>query len=161
MHLSNILPHPLGGAELSASLAATRALIFIVEKDADLIASIAAQLEQLGLDPALLARPDANHDDDISKFRDIALNRSTCRVTRGGHELRLGPTEFRLLDFLIRVPRRVFSRDQLLDGVWGEVHVEPRIVDVYIAKLRRGLAMEGQPNLIRTVRGNGYALDIA
>ncbi len=161
MYLNNNLPRATDGVGLSASVAATRALILIVEKDTDLIASITAQLEQLGIDLSALARPAAGPSDDISAFHDLSLNRSTFRVTRAGQELQMGPTEFRLLDFLIRAPRRVFSRDQLLDGVWSDVHVEPRIVDVYVAKLRRCLASQNQPDLIRTVRGNGYALDLA
>ena len=155
MHLNSILP------QLREGVAAARPLILIVEKDADLIASLTAQLKRFGLDMALLQAPAASLPADIFHFHDITLNRATCRVTRGGQDIVLGPTEFRLLNFLIQNPRHVYSRDQLLDAVWSEVHVEPRIVDVYIAKLRRGLAIPGQPDLIRTVRGSGYALDLA
>lgn len=93
-------------------------------------------------------------------FHDIEMDLSTHRVTRNGRRLHLGPTEFRLLEFLIQHPRRVFSREELLDAVWGpDIHVEPRTVDVHIRRLRRAINGEGEMDVVRTVRTAGYALD--
>ena len=84
------------------------------------------------------------------------------RVARAGRAVHLGPTEFRLLRFVMERPGRVFSREQLLDGVWGrDVEVELRTVDVHIRRLRKALNEDGQSDLIRTVRAAGYALDTA
>jgi two-component system phosphate regulon response regulator PhoB len=91
---------------------------------------------------------------------DIAIDRVAHRVTRAGGEVHLGPTEFRLLDYLMQHPGRVFSREQLLDAVWGsDVYVEARTVDVHVGRLRKALnkAADGDP--IRTVRSAGYALN--
>jgi two-component system phosphate regulon response regulator PhoB len=92
----------------------------------------------------------------------LALDRSAHRVTRDGEEVHLGPTEFRLLDFFMQNPGRVFSREQLLDAVWGsDVYVEARTVDVHIGRLRKALS-RGAPGFdpIRTVRSAGYALEV-
>ncbi|HUF87360.1 MAG TPA: phosphate regulon transcriptional regulator PhoB [Thermohalobaculum sp.] len=97
---------------------------------------------------------------DVASFGDITLDREVRRVRRAGREVRLGPTEFRLLDCLIRRPGRVFSREQLLDLVWGrDVYVEPRTVDVHVGRLRKALNRRGERDPIRTVRAVGYALD--
>jgi two-component system phosphate regulon response regulator PhoB len=89
---------------------------------------------------------------------EIELDRETHRVRRRGRELHLGPTEFRLLEFLMQAPGRVFSRTQLLDGVWGrDVYVDERTVDVHVGRLRKALGPGRDP--IRTVRGSGYSLD--
>ena len=89
---------------------------------------------------------------------DIELDRETHRVRRNGHELHLGPTEFRLLEFLMQSPGRVFSRAQLLDSVWGrDVFVDERTVDVHVGRLRKALGRGRDP--IRTVRGAGYSFD--
>jgi len=83
------------------------------------------------------------------------------RVRRGGAEVHLGPTEFRLLDHLIQHPGRVFSREQLLNAVWGsDVYVEARTVDVHIGRLRKALNGDKLPDPIRTVRSAGYSLDL-
>ena len=93
---------------------------------------------------------------------DITIDRTAHRVSRRGRELRLGPTEFRLLDHFIQRPGRVFSREQLLDAVWGAaVEVETRTVDVHIGRLRRALNAPGEDDPIRTVRSVGYAFDAA
>lgn len=93
---------------------------------------------------------------------DITIDRSAYRVERGGRDVHLGPTEFRLLDYLIQSPGRVFSREQLLDAVWGsDVYVETRTVDVHIGRLRKALTADGEPDPIRTVRSAGYALEEA
>jgi two-component system phosphate regulon response regulator PhoB len=77
---------------------------------------------------------------------------------RDGREIRLGPTEFKLLEFLIESPGRVFSRAQLLDGVWGQdVYVDERTVDVHIGRLRKAINRGRDKDPIRTVRGTGYA----
>ncbi|MCP2669363.1 phosphate regulon transcriptional regulator PhoB [Maricaulaceae bacterium EIL42A08] len=91
---------------------------------------------------------------------DITIDRVAHRVTRSGTEVHLGPTEFRLLDYLIQHPGRVFSREQLLDAVWGsDVYVEARTVDVHIGRLRKALNKAGDGDPIRTVRSAGYALN--
>lgn len=92
-------------------------------------------------------------------FEDITLDADRHRVTRADQELRLGPTEFRLLLTLMEKPGRVFSREQLLDHAWGQgIHVDIRTVDVHIARLRKALVRSGRTDPIRTVRGAGYAL---
>ena len=93
---------------------------------------------------------------------DIQMDRVSHRVRRGAREVHLGPTEFRILDHLMQHPGRVFSREQLLDAVWGsDVYVEARTVDVHIGRLRKALAVGEEPDPIRTVRSAGYALDVA
>jgi two-component system phosphate regulon response regulator PhoB len=93
------------------------------------------------------------------EFDDIVLDAETHRVMRSDKELRLGPTEFRLLSTFMEKPGRVWSRDQLLDRVWGrDIYVETRTVDVHIGRLRKALGQHGGGDPIRTVRGAGYAL---
>ncbi len=97
---------------------------------------------------------------DMATFADIVLDRQACRVRRGKRDVHLGPTEFRLLDVLMQRPGRVFSREQLLDRVWGhDVYVEIRTVDVHVGRLRKALNRRGDRDPIRTVRSSGYALD--
>ena len=92
-------------------------------------------------------------------FEDITLDPERHRVNRADKELKLGPTEYRLLATLLEKPGRVFSRDQLLDHVWGrDIFVDNRTVDVHIARLRKSLMQHGGDDPIRTVRGTGYAL---
>jgi two-component system phosphate regulon response regulator PhoB len=94
----------------------------------------------------------------LLKAGDIELDRDAHRVRRGGRELHLGPTEYRLLEFFMQSPGRVFSRAQLLDAVWGtDVFVDERTVDVHVGRLRRALGRGPDP--IRTVRGSGYSFD--
>ena len=91
---------------------------------------------------------------------DITLDAEQHRVLRGGTEIKLGPTEYRLLSTLLEKPGRVFSRDQLLDLVWGrDIYVDTRTVDVHIARLRKALMQHGGEDPIRTVRGAGYSLE--
>jgi two-component system, OmpR family, phosphate regulon response regulator PhoB len=98
--------------------------------------------------------------ENIVQFGDIMVDRSAHRVKRSERDIHLGPTEFRLLDHFIQHPGRVFSREQLLDAVWGsDVYVEARTVDVHIGRLRKALNVPGAPDPIRTVRSAGYALD--
>lgn len=94
------------------------------------------------------------------KAGDLDLDRETRRVRRSGREVHLGPTEFRLLEFLMRSPGRVFSREQLLNSVWGrDVYIDERTVDVHVGRLRKALADTDERDPIRTVRGSGYAFD--
>lgn len=96
---------------------------------------------------------------DQLTYEDILLDPQTHRAFRGDAKLELGPTEFRLLNTLMERPGRVFSRDQLLDRVWGrDVYVETRTVDVHIGRLRKALCRNGGADPLRTVRGAGYAL---
>jgi two-component system phosphate regulon response regulator PhoB len=100
--------------------------------------------------------------EDVVKIGDIEMDRAAHRVRRSGKEVHLGPTEYKLLDHLIQHPGRVFSREQLLDAVWGsDVYVEARTVDVHVGRLRKALNIEGVTDPIRTVRSAGYALDDA
>ncbi|MES1202820.1 MAG: phosphate regulon transcriptional regulator PhoB [Pseudomonadota bacterium] len=98
--------------------------------------------------------------DDKLRAGDIIMDRVAHRVKRGVREVHLGPTEFRILDHLMQHPGRVFSREQLLDAVWGsDVYVEARTVDVHIGRLRKALNETDENDPIRTVRSAGYALD--
>lgn len=96
---------------------------------------------------------------DILVMDDLQLDRASRIVKRGKREVRLGPTEYRLLEFFMEKPGRVFSRDQLLDNVWGrDAYIDERTVDVHIGRLRKALTRGKEKKLIRTVRGAGYAL---
>ena len=93
------------------------------------------------------------------RFDDIILDSETHKVTRDGSDIKLGPTEFRLLATFIEKPGRVWSRDQLLDRVWGrDIYVDTRTVDVHVGRLRKSLCTHGGNDPLRTVRGAGYAL---
>jgi len=106
---------------------------------------------------AILRRASPDRMSDQIKAGDIELDRAAHRVTRGMREVRLGPTEFRLLEFLMESPGRVLSRSQLLDGVWGrDAFVDERTVDVHIGRLRKSLIRGKERDPIRTVRGAGY-----
>jgi two-component system phosphate regulon response regulator PhoB len=109
---------------------------------------------------ALLRRSSPERVADILSFGELELDREKKRVSRNGHAIDLGPTEFRLLEFLMERPGRVFSREQLLDGVWGrDVYIDERTVDVHVGRLRKALNRGHADDPIRTVRGAGYALD--
>ena len=96
---------------------------------------------------------------EVLVFEDIELDAETHRVQRAGHALKLGPTEFRLLCTFMEKPGRVWSREQLLDRVWGrDIYVDTRTVDVHIGRLRKALCRHGGSDPVRTVRGAGYAL---
>ncbi len=93
------------------------------------------------------------------EYDDITLDSETHRVTRDGKPLKLGPTEFRLLTTFMEKPGRVWSREQLLDRVWGrDIYVDTRTVDVHIGRLRKALCQQGGDDPVRTVRGAGYSL---
>jgi two-component system phosphate regulon response regulator PhoB len=96
---------------------------------------------------------------EVLEFEDIRLDAETHRVWRGDKALKLGPTEFRLLSTFMEKPGRVWSREQLLDRVWGrDIYVDTRTVDVHIGRLRKALCQNGGDDPVRTVRGAGYAL---
>ena len=109
---------------------------------------------------AVLRRIRPGLAEDRIRHGDIVIDRVAHRVRRGGREVHLGPTEFRLLDYLMQHPGRVFSREQLLNAVWGsDVYVEARTVDVHIGRLRKALNQSVDDDPIRTVRSAGYSLD--
>lgn len=109
---------------------------------------------------AILRRASPEVVSTMLRSGDIELDRETHRVRRNTKEIHLGPTEFRLLEFLMTSPGRVFSREQLLDGVWGhDVYVDERTVDVHVGRLRKALNKGKAKDPIRTVRGAGYAFN--
>ncbi|GJE53724.1 MULTISPECIES: phosphate regulon transcriptional regulator PhoB [Methylobacterium] len=109
---------------------------------------------------ALLRRTKPAHVSSTLAAGDIELDRLSHRIRRSGREIHLGPTEFKLLEFLMRSPGRVFSREQLLDGVWGhDVYIDERTVDVHVGRLRKAINRAKQNDPIRTVRGSGYSFD--
>lgn len=108
---------------------------------------------------ALLRRARPEILSSVLTIKDLVLDREQHRVFRKGRPLHLGPTEYRLLEFLMMSPGRVFSREQLLDSVWGNtVYVDERTIDVHVGRLRKCLNAGRHPDLIRTVRGAGYSL---
>jgi two-component system phosphate regulon response regulator PhoB len=110
---------------------------------------------------AVMRRAQPSSAEEVLRFADVAMDLVAHRVTRDGKPIHLGPTEFRLLRFLMLHPGRVFSREHLLDHVWGhDVYVELRTVDVHIRRLRKALNAGRAVDLIRTVRAAGYALDV-
>jgi two-component system, OmpR family, phosphate regulon response regulator PhoB len=116
----------------------------------ELVARIRAALRR--------SRPTANGES--LQFEDLTMDLAAHRVRRRGRDIHLGPTEFRLLRYLLEHQGRVFSREQLLDMVWGQdVYVEPRTVDVHIRRLRKAINASDENDLIRTVRSAGYSLD--
>ncbi len=109
---------------------------------------------------AVLRRTSPALAEEVLRFADIVMDLASHRVRRDGHDIHLGPTEFRLLRHFMLHPGRVFSREQLLDLVWGhDVYVELRTVDVHIRRLRKALNEGGGEDPIRTVRSAGYAID--
>jgi two-component system phosphate regulon response regulator PhoB len=110
---------------------------------------------------AVLRRLRPGLAEDRVRRGDLVIDRVAHRVRRGGQEVHLGPTEFRLLDYLMQHPGRVFSREQLLDAVWGsDVYVEARTVDVHIGRLRKALGASEAGDPIRTIRSAGYSLEV-
>ena len=120
-----------------------------------------SQMELLARINALLRRSNpSNLDDELSYKKTIIMNLKTHRVKREGKEVKLNPKEFDLLKLFMENPGKVFSRDQLLDKIWGNINVEPRTVDVHIRRLRKNINVNNTKDLIRTVRSSGYSLDI-
>jgi two-component system phosphate regulon response regulator PhoB len=111
---------------------------------------------------ALLRRAKPEVLSTVLKVGDIVLDRESHRVFRKKAEIKLGPTEFRLLEFMMQHPGRVFSRSQLLDNVWGEtIYIDERTVDVHVGRLRKAVNTPRTPDVIRTIRGAGYAINEA
>ena len=108
---------------------------------------------------ALLRRSDPKTVSDDLIFEDLKLDRTERRVFRDNNEIHLGPTEFRLLEFFLLNPKRVFSRDQILESLWpNNINVESRTIDVHIRRLRQSINLSGKKELVRTVRSAGYSL---
>ena len=109
---------------------------------------------------AVIRRAQPNAGEDVLRYADVAMDLVAHRVSRAGEPVHLGPTEFRLLRHFLEHPARVFSREQLLDRIWGHyAEVELRTVDVHIRRLRKALNAVGEGDLVRTVRSVGYSLD--
>jgi len=109
---------------------------------------------------ALLRRAGGGPAKGVLNYLDLTLDQDAHRVTRGRRAIHLGPTEYRLLEFLLSHQGRVFARERILDAVWGcDIHVEPRTVDVHIRRLRKAINGPGELDMIRTVRSAGYSLD--
>jgi two-component system phosphate regulon response regulator PhoB len=109
---------------------------------------------------ALLRRSNPKLVASVLRAGDLELDRNTHRVHRSGREIHLGPTEYRLLEHLMHNPGRVYSREQLLNSVWGtDVFVDERTVDVHVGRLRKSINFGRNPDPIRTVRGAGYSFD--
>ncbi len=109
---------------------------------------------------ALLRRTKPAHIATLLTAGDMELDRETHRVRRSGKDLHLGPTEFRLLEFLMQSPGRVFSREHLLNAVWGhDVYIDERTVDVHVGRLRKAISLPRKSDPIRTVRGAGYSFN--
>lgn len=106
---------------------------------------------------AVLRRRSPDRSDELIEINELRLNPATYHLSVGNHQITLGPTEFRLLYFLMTHAERVYTRGQLLDRVWGDhVFVEDRTVDVHIRRLRKSLEFVGKDHLLQTVRGSGY-----
>jgi two-component system, OmpR family, phosphate regulon response regulator PhoB len=109
---------------------------------------------------AVIRRAQPNAGEEVLRYADVTMDLIAHRVTRAGEPVHLGPTEFRLLRHFLQHPARVFSREQLLDRIWGHyAEVELRTVDVHIRRLRKALNAVGEGDLVRTVRSVGYSLD--
>ena len=120
-----------------------------------------SQMELLARINSLLRRSKpSNLDDQLSYKNMITMDLKTFRVKREGKIVKLNPKEFELLRLFLENPGKVFSRDQLLDKIWGDVNVELRTVDVHIRRLRKNINISNTKDLIRTVRSSGYSLDI-
>ena len=120
-----------------------------------------SQMELLARINSLLRRSrPSNLDDQLSYKNTINMDLKTFRVKREGKIVKLNPKEFDLLRLFMENPGKVFSRDQLLDKIWGNINVEPRTVDVHIRRLRKNININNTKDLIRTVRSSGYSLDI-
>ncbi|CAO6132184.1 OmpR Response regulators consisting of a CheY-like receiver domain and a winged-helix DNA-binding domain [Candidatus Pelagibacterales bacterium] len=110
---------------------------------------------------SLIKRSKPSLLEEIAIFKDLKIDRITKKVFRDNKQIKLGPIEYKLLDFFIKSPQRVYSREQLLNNVWGEnINVESRTVDVHIRRLRKAINLDNKVDLIRTVRSSGYSLDV-
>ena len=110
---------------------------------------------------ALLRRTRTEPERVRLELGDLAMDLTAVRVTRNGRDVHLGPTEFRLLKLLMHLPNRVFSREEILNRIWGaDCAVEPQTVNVHMRRLREAITREGEPDVVRTVRGAGYVLHL-
>ena len=108
---------------------------------------------------AVLRRSNPNMVSDSLEYEDLLLDRIEKRIFRDNSEIKLGPTEFRLLEFFLINPKRVYSRDQILENVWpNNINIESRTIDVHIRRLRQSINIDDKKELIRTVRASGYSL---
>jgi len=108
---------------------------------------------------AILRRSNPNMVSDSLEYEDLLLDRIEKRIFRDNSEIKLGPTEFRLLEFFLINPKRVYSRDQILENVWpNNINIESRTIDVHIRRLRQSINIDDKKELIRTVRASGYSL---
>ena len=127
----------------------------------DYITKPFSQVELLARIKALLRRSEPSSMDEMLSYKNtLFMDLKSHRVKRENKNIRLGPKEYQLLKLFLENPGRVFSRDQLLDKIWGNVNVEPRTVDVHIRRLRKNINILNASDLIRTVRSSGYSLDI-
>ena len=109
---------------------------------------------------SLIKRSKPSLLEETATFKNLKINRITKKDFRDNIEIKLGPIEYKLIDFFIKSPQRVYSREQLLNNVWGDnINVESRTVDVHIRRLRKAIKFENKIDLIRTVRSSGYSLD--
>jgi two-component system phosphate regulon response regulator PhoB len=121
-----------------------------------------SNLELIARVNALLRRSKPSIAEDVVSFQDLKIDRLQRKVFRGNVEINLGPTEYKLINFFVKNPSRVYSREQLLENIWtSSINVELRTVDVHIRRLRKAINLSGTKDLIRTVRSAGYALDPA
>ena len=119
-----------------------------------------SNLELVARVNALLRRSKPSVAEDVISFQDLKIDRLQRKVFRGNVEIKLGPTEYKLINFFVKNPSRVYSREQLLENIWtNSINVESRTVDVHIRRLRKEINLPNTKNLIRTVRSAGYALD--
>ena len=119
-----------------------------------------SHLELVARVNALLRRSKPSVAEDVISFQDLKIDRLQRKVFRGNVEIKLGPTEYKLINFFVKNPSRVYSREQLLENIWtSSINVELRTVDVHIRRLRKAINLSGTKDLIRTVRSAGYALD--
>ena len=110
---------------------------------------------------SLIKRSKPSLLEETATFKDLKIDRITKKVFRDNKQIKLGPIEYKLLDFFIKSPQRVYSREQLLNNVWCEnINVESRTVDVHIRRLRKAINLDNKVDLIRTVRSSGYSLDV-
>ena len=121
-----------------------------------------SNLELIARVNALLRRSKPSIAEDVLSFQDLKIDQLQRKVFRGNVEINLGPTEYKLINFFVKNPSRVYSREQLLENIWtSSINVELRTVDVHIRRLRKAINLSGTKDLIRTVRSAGYALDPA
>ena len=117
-------------------------------------------LELIARVNALIRRSNASYSDEELDFDDIKINLKEFKVFRANKQIHLGPTEFKMLKHFMQNPKRVFSREQLLNSIWGHgVFIEERTIDTHVRRLRKALNLNGKKDLIRTIRGTGYSFD--